>query len=227
MTAAFITGTGTEIGKTFVTAALIHEFCRRARKVTALKPVASGFDPAHIAESDPGVLLAALGEAPTPAALDRITPWRFAAPLSPDMAARLEQRAIDFAALVEHSRAAVAAADVALIEGVGGVMVPLDGRHTVLDWMTALRLPLVVVGGSYLGAISHALTALDVVRSRNLAIAAFVVNETPSSTVPLDETAATIARFAGGIPVIALPRLDSAAAPHPAIQKLTELLAAF
>lgn len=227
MTAAFVTGTGTEIGKTFVTAALIHEFRRRGRKVTALKPVASGFDPARVGDSDPGILLAALGETSTRETLDRIAPWRLAAPLSPDMAARRENRTIDFAALVDHSRAAVAAADVALIESIGGVMVPLDDRHTVLDWMTALRLPLVVVGGSYLGAISHALTALDVLRSRNLVVAAFVVNETPASTVSLDETAATIARFTAGPPVVTLPRIDSAATPHPAIQKLTELLAAF
>ena len=72
------------------------------------------------------------------------------------MAARREQRAIDFGAR-GHSRDAVAAAEVPLIEGVGGIMVPLDDRHTVLDWMTALRLPLIVIGGSYLGAISHAL----------------------------------------------------------------------
>jgi dethiobiotin synthetase len=227
MTAAFITGTGTDVGKTFVASALIHQFRRQSRTVTALKPVASGFDPTHVADSDPGALLAALGQAPTPEALDRIAPWRFAAPLSPDMAARREGRAIDFASLIEHSRAAVASADAALIEGVGGIMVPLDERRTVLDWMIALRLPLIVVGGSYLGAISHALTALDVVRRRNLTVAALVVNETQASSVALDETAATIARFGGGVPIVTLPRLGDAAAPHPAIQKLTELLAAF
>jgi len=227
MTAAFVTGTGTEVGKTFVTAALIHEFRRRGRKVTALKPVASGFDPARVAESDPGVLLAALGEGATREALDRIAPWRFRAPLSPDMAARREGRTIDFAALTEHSRAAVASADVALVEGIGGIMVPLDERRTVLDWVTALRLPLLVVGGSYLGAISHALTALDVLRRQALTVAAFVVNETPGSAVALDETATTIARFAAGVPMLTLPRLAGAAQPHATIERLTALLAAF
>lgn len=227
MTAAFITGTGTDIGKTFVTAALIHEFRRRGRKVTALKPVASGFDPARIAGSDPGMLLAATGEALTRQALDRISPWRFAAPLSPDMAALREGRTIDFAALIEHSRAAIAASEVTLIEGVGGIMVPLDERRSVLDWMTALRLPLLVVGGSYLGAISHALSALEVLRSRSLTVAALLVNETPGSTVALDETASTIARFAAGVPVLALPRLADAAQSHPTITRVTDLFAAF
>lgn len=224
MTAVFITGTGTDIGKTFVTAALIREFRRRGRKIAALKPVASGIDPAQLAGSDPGILLAALGEAVTPAALDRIAPWRFRAPLSPDMAAARENRTVDFAALVAHSRSAVAAVDMLLIEGVGGVMVPLDAQHTVLDWMAALQLPLVVISGSYLGAISHTLTALEALRARGLAIATLVVDETPASTVPLDETAATIARFVAGLPVIKLPRLASAAPTHPAIRQLTDLL---
>jgi dethiobiotin synthetase len=228
MSAFFITGSGTEIGKTFITAALIHELRRRDRPVAALKPIVSGFDPAHAEDSDPCVLLAALSEQPTIEALDRIAPWRFRAPLSPDMAALRENRAIDFAALVERSRKAIAAAPgTLLIEGVGGVMVPLEDRHTVLDWITALRIPAIVVSGSYLGAISHALTALDALRSRSLAIAALVVNETPQSSVALDETAATIARFARAVPVITLPRLAHGNQPHPAIRRLTELLDRF
>lgn len=228
MSAFFVTGSGTEIGKTFVTAALIHELRRRGRSVTALKPVASGFDSAHPENSDPGALLAALDEPVSTPALDRIAPWRFRAPLSPDMAAARESRALNFAALVEHSRSAIVAVrGTLLIEGVGGVMVPLDERHTVLDWIAALRIPAIVVGGSYLGAISHVLTALDTLRSRGLAIASLVLNETPQSTVALDEMAMTIARFADGVPAIMLPRLAHAGQPHPAIGRLTELLDRF
>jgi dethiobiotin synthetase len=228
MSAFFVTGSGTEIGKTFVTAALIHSLRRLGRPVAALKPVASGFDPAHPEDSDPGALLAALGEPMSTQTLDRIAPWRFRAPLSPDMAASRENRSIDFAKLVEHSRSAIAAAlDTLLIEGIGGVMVPLDERHTVLDWVAALRLPAIVVSGSYLGAISHALTALDALRSRSVAIATLVVNETPQSSVALTETAATIARFAGGVPIVTLPRLAHVDQPHPAIAYLTELLDRF
>jgi len=228
MSAFFVTGSGTEIGKTFVTAALIHELRRRACHVAALKPVASGFDPAQAAASDAGNLLAALGALATPAAFDHIAPWRFHAALSPDMAARREDRVIDFAALVAHSRQAIAVATgTLLIEGVGGVVVPLDERHTVLDWIDALGIPAIVVAGSYLGAISHALTALATLTNRDIAVAALVVNETPQSSVALDETAASIARFAGDVPVIALPRLAQASEPHPAIGQLTERLARF
>ena len=84
------------------------------------------------------------------------------------------------------------------IEGVGGIMVPLDARHTVLDWMAALDIPLLLVVGSYLGTISHTLTALDVLAQRNLKIAAIVVSESERGTVALDDTVASIARFSDG-----------------------------
>jgi len=208
MTAIFITATGTDIGKTFVAASLIRHWRATGRTVDALKPVASGFDPATAATSDAGILLAALGRAVTPDAIAGIAPWRFAAPLSPDMAAQRENRAVDFDALVELSRAAIArASDLLLIEGIGGVMVPLDTTHTVLDWMAALRIPLLIVTGSYLGSLSHTLTCLDAVDRRNLSVKALVVNETPGATVALEDTAETLSRFVAPIPVVTLPRL--------------------
>ncbi len=204
MTAFFVTSTGTDIGKTYVTAGLIRACRRKNRAVMALKPVASGFDPLSPESSDPYALMEALD---LPAAgLDRISPWRFAAPLSPDMAAARENRAIDMADLEGFCREAMALHETLFIEGVGGVMVPLTERHTVLDWMTNLRLPLLLVTGSYLGTISHTLSALDVVMRRELNVAAIVVNESDASTVPLPETAAAIARFSAGVPVATLPR---------------------
>jgi dethiobiotin synthetase len=225
VSAVFVTGTGTDIGKTFVTAALIHALRQRGRAVDALKPVVSGFDPAQLATSDPGLLLSALGHPPTAEALDRIAPWRYAAPLSPDMAARLEGRPLDFAALLAFTRRAVSAAsDILLIEGVGGVMVPLNEAHTVLDWMAALSLPVLLVGGSYLGAISHALTALDALARRDLRLQAMIVDETPGSGVGVEATVESISRFAGGAPVVGLPRLRSAETFHPVLQRLADLL---
>jgi dethiobiotin synthetase len=207
MRAVFVTGTGTGIGKTFVTAGLVRILRSRGLTVSALKPVASGFDLANAGSSDPGLLLDALGRDLTEATLDEISPWRFAAPLSPDMAARREGHSIDFGGLVAFCRqAAQADGDALLIEGVGGVMVPLNDEHTVLDWMAALQLPLLLVAGSYLGTISHTLSALDVIQRRALDIAAIVVSETPGSTVDLAETAETIARFSGEVKIIPLRR---------------------
>ncbi len=222
MTAVFVTGTGTDVGKTFVTSALVRHARAAGRNVAAFKPVVSGFDPATIAVSDPGVLLAALERPPTH--IDQIAPWRFAAPLSPDMAAAREGRTLDIDAIVAFCRRASQSADLALIEGVGGVMVPLDERHTVLDWMSALQLPVLLVAGSYLGTISHTLTALRVLTQRNLEIAGIVVSESITPGAPLDETVATIARFADAIAVVGIPRLSADAASHPAIARIAATL---
>jgi dethiobiotin synthetase len=204
MAALFVTATGTDIGKTYVTAGLVRACRRRNMPALALKPVVSGFDPSSPDGSDPFVLMAAMELAPSH--LERISPWRFAAPLSPDMAAAREGRTIDLADVEGFCREAIATHQSVFIEGVGGVMVPLTPRETVLDWMAALRLPLLLVTGSYLGTISHTLTALDVVLRRELQVACIIVNETEGSTVPLRETAESIARHSGGITVATLPR---------------------
>src|ERR1700753_3924940 len=138
MSAYFITATGTDIGKTFVTAGIIRHLRATGEKVSALKPLLSGFDIATAALSDPVIILGALEEPVTEEALDRISPWRFAAPLSPDMAAAREGKSVDFDAIVALCQQRIAAEKgTLLIEGVGGVMVPLDARRTVMDWMAA------------------------------------------------------------------------------------------
>jgi dethiobiotin synthetase len=223
MTAFFVTATGTGIGKTFVTCGLATCLRRRGRRVDAIKPVVTGFDPATASASDPALLLASVGR--TPAEIEKISPWRFTAPLSPDMAAAREGQTLEFSSMVNFSRAAMASAkDVLLIEGIGGIMVPFDARHTVLDWMVALRLPLILVAGSYLGTISHTLSAVDVLTRRDLTIAAVVVSESGGSSVPLDDTCASIARFVAPIPVLALPRLEPASTEHPVFARLADLL---
>jgi dethiobiotin synthetase len=225
MPAIFVTGTGTDVGKTFVTAGLIRHLRGAGQPVDALKPVVSGFDPAQPQTSDPGVLLGALGRPTTPAEIERISPWRFSAPQSPDMAARKESRAVDFAALIDLCRRSASnQPGVLFIEGVGGAMVPLDASHTVLDWMAALDFPLLVVTGSYLGSISHTLTCLEVLGARGLVVRALVVSETQDSTVPLPDTIDTLSRFAA-VPIVALPRLPAGTADHPAFAQIAALTA--
>lgn len=225
MTALFVTSTGTDIGKTFVTAALIRHLRAAGRTVSAFKPVMSGFDPANAAASDAGALLNALGLPVSDEEIARISPWRFAAPMSPDLAAAREGRTIEFKHLVEFCRQAIDDnGHFSAIEGVGGIMVPLDQTHTVLDWMSALRVPVLLVAGSYLGAISHTLTALHVLTGRNIEIAAVVISESPVTGATLDETVETIARFAQPIEVIGLPRLASNASSHLAIERIAKIV---
>jgi dethiobiotin synthetase len=208
MSAVFVTGAGTDVGKTFVSGHLIRALIARGEKTDALKPVVSGFDPANWAMSDPGQLLTALGREHNEDNLAEISPWRYGAALSSDMAAMLEGRAVDCRAVINYCRNWIVTHQDALtvIEGVGGVMSPVDAGTTGLDLMAALAAPVVLVGGSYLGAISHALTAVVALRSRGVILKAVVVSESAAAGTPFDGTVASIARLAEFAPVIAAPR---------------------
>jgi dethiobiotin synthetase len=225
MTAYFVTSTGTDIGKTFVTAGLIRYLRGTGQAINALKPVVSGYDSSVVETSDPAVLLGALGRQVSADEIATIAPWRFRAPLAPDIAAAREGRSLDFDQLIAFSRRAIrAATGMLFIEGIGGIMVPLDSKHTVLDWMAALDIPLLLVVGGYLGAISHTLTALDVLTQRRLKIAAIVVSESERGPVDLDDTVHSIARFCNGVEVIGLPRLPGGINEHPAFAQIAALL---
>jgi dethiobiotin synthetase len=207
VTVLFITGTHTGIGKTLVTAALAAQLAKAGRQVAAIKPVASGFDEQDLAATDTGILLAALGRDATPEAIEAVSPFRFAAPISPDLAAAREGRRIEPDRLVAYCRRAAASNDVLLIEGVGGAMTPLAPGFTVLDWIAAVGCPAVLVAGSYLGTLSHTLTACAAMRARRVALAAVIVSESADGPVPLAETCATLAGFLDPVRVLALPRL--------------------
>jgi dethiobiotin synthetase len=195
MLSYFVTATGTDIGKTYVTGNIIRAARQVGLDFSAIKPVLSGYDDATAAGCDSAKLLAAMGKKVTRRNIAALTPWRFAAPLSPDMAAAREGRAIDFAALTEFCQAAIQAApDVLLIEGVGGVAVPLDDTHLIVDLIAALRIPTVLVAGTYLGTISHTITAAEALVVRGIPVAAIVLNESAGAPVSLEETAAVLAR---------------------------------
>jgi dethiobiotin synthetase len=225
MTAVFITATGTDIGKTFVTAGLIRHIRGAGGAVAAIKPIVSGFDPGAWQGSDPAILLAALGRPVALEEVERISPWRFKAPLSPHMAGKREGRLIVFQDVVEFCRRSMAGnRGVLLIEGVGGIMVPFDDRRTVLDLMSVLRIPAILVAGSYVGTISHTLSALEVMARRNLDIAAVVVSESEGSAASLEETIATVERFADAIDVVGIPRLAPGVDDHAAFARVAALI---
>lgn len=221
MNGLFVAGTGTDIGKTHVACALIGALRARGVAVDAFKPVVSGFDPADPAASDPARLAEALGD---PSALPRISPRRYRAPLAPNLAARLEGETLALDALVADCRAALAGDhDLMLVEGAGGVMSPLTDTATNLDLIAALDLPVLLVAGSYLGTISHVLTALVALRARGARIAAIVMSESLDAP-DLAQTADALRAFERETPMFLAPRAPSwnAAAlaghlaPHPA-----------
>jgi dethiobiotin synthetase len=202
----FVTSTGTDMGKTYVTAAMIRALRARGRMAHAIKPLASGYAAAEAATSDAGMLLAAMGRVLSDEAIEAICPWRFAAPISPDMAAAREGKAIDMAAVVGFCQAAMAAAPGHLfIEGVGGAMVPLDAAQTVRDWIAVLGVPALVIVGNYLGTISHTLCTLEALAAAKIAVAAVVVNPQGEGPVPVAETIAALRQHQRGLacPIVA------------------------
>ncbi|MCJ2005797.1 dethiobiotin synthase [Methylobacterium sp. E-041] len=209
MTTVFIAGAGTEIGKTYVTAAIVRRLRADGRDVRALKPVASGVPPMgdpDFAGSDTAQLLAAQGIAVTAAAVAACSPWRFAAPLAPDQAAALEGQAPVLEDIVTWCLERMEAATGTLIvEGVGGLMSPVTQEATGLGWLWSLACPAILVSGSYLGAISHALTAYETCRAADIPVLAIVVNESTGAPTPPETVAEAIARHAE-VPVIVIAR---------------------
>ncbi len=212
----FVTSSGTEIGKTFVTAALASQLREAGKTVAVFKPLLSGFDEADPGTSDPGtsdtgVLLRALGKEITQDAIAAMTPWRFQAALSPDMAAAREGREIDFGEVTAFTaKAFEREEDWVLMEGVGGLMAPIGQAHTVVDWIEAANVPALLVVGGYLGTISHTLTAAAALAARGIPLVGIVISATGALPVPAEETAQTISRFLPGVTITIVPDLGAA-----------------
>lgn len=166
-----VTGTDTGIGKTVVTCSIAAALAARGVRVAVAKPAETGCTP------DPEDALALRAAAGDPSPIEAVCPWALPDPLAPALAAERAGVGIDVDGLVEHLRTRAAAADVLLIEGAGGLLVPLHGTTTFADLAGRLPARVVVVVGSRLGAINHALLTLEILERRGIAIAGYVVNE--------------------------------------------------
>jgi dethiobiotin synthetase len=188
MSAYFITSTGTDIGKTFTTCALLHGAQNSGRAARAIKPLITGWKDG--AANDTQALIEAANIGQTVA---EVSPLRFAAPLSPHRAAVMDNASIDTHALEQKCHQEIMATPrdaLLLIEGAGGVMVPIAPPYGMLDLMAALRVPAILVVGSYLGTISHTLTALAALQMRLIPVHAVVMCESAGSSVTLNEAEA-------------------------------------
>ena len=207
----FVTGSGTGVGKTLVTAALGFQVRQLGEPVSLLKPVLTGYPPQDGEEAaDCDVLLRAGGVTIDDQARDAVSPWRYEQPLSPDMAAALQDEIVPFDRLCEFCEP-TAGDTVQIIEGIGGVMVPLDAQHTVLDWIARIDIPTVFVVGSYLGTLSHTLTGIAVLEDKKIPVLGIVVCESVDNPVALATTCKTLGNFCSA-PILAIPRL---AGPDP------------
>ncbi len=205
----FIGATGTDIGKTYVTCLLLRQLRKRGYKARAIKPVISGFDVDALDQTDTGLLLMAMDMTPTLDNARMISPWRYAPPLPPHIAARQVGETISLKEIVDFCQTQAANdLDFLLIEGAGGIMVPLNYQHTTLDLMARLGSQCLLVAGSALGTISHSLTALSCLKQRGIDVAGLIISESPQSYINIEDVLQDFTKIIPDIPLRAIKRHD-------------------
>jgi len=184
----FITGTDTEVGKTFVTSALLLALRGRGVKAIGMKPIAAGTDAAG-KNDDVEALIAASGVS---APRELINPYLFQPAIAPHIAAAEEERIINIALIVDAFRKLLDMADTVLVEGVGGFCVPLGPHSDTADLAEALGLPVILVVGMRLGCINHALLSQQAIAARGLKLAGWIANGIDPGMSRFDENLAAL-----------------------------------
>ncbi|MFN4257742.1 MAG: dethiobiotin synthase [Gemmataceae bacterium] len=182
----FFTGTDTDVGKTFVMAAVARHLHQQGFAVKVCKPIATGAQ--YIQQRWWSMDTVLLAESVGATDWERITPFTFVAPAAPPVAARQAGVTLALDDLVAAVQRQAADADVVLVEGVGGLLCPLTERETVADLAERLRWPLVVVARRSLGTLNHTLLTVAVAQQRGLRVAGVVVNETQPARGLAEET---------------------------------------
>jgi dethiobiotin synthetase len=182
----FITGTDTGVGKTVIAGAIANWFRSRQSRVAVCKPCATGCERRREGlVSEDAEFLAACADSPHP--LDLICPQRFAEPLAPAVAAERAGVKLDWESINRSLRLMSQNAQSMIVEGVGGLMVPMDEKHTLLDVIKWLRLPVIVVARPALGTINHTLLTLQMLRACGLKPAGVVINRYPAERASVAE----------------------------------------
>jgi dethiobiotin synthetase len=206
----FVTGTDTGVGKTVVSASIVAALRARQLAVRALKPLITGLDdpPDPVWPPDHELLALVAGHDPQEVAL-----LTFGPPVSPHLAAELSGEPVRPRELERAVRAAPREGEVLVVEGVGGLLVPIAPAYDVLELAAALELPLVVVARPGLGTINHTLLTLQAARSRGLRVAGVVLNPWPAQPDAIERSNRATIEQLGGVSVSVLPRLEG---PDPA-----------
>jgi dethiobiotin synthetase len=201
----FVTGTGTEVGKSVVAAAIARTATAAGATVRVFKPAVSGLE--EPGESDHSLLRRA---ARSPQGDEQIAPYRFGPPLSPHLAAALAGEAIDPRKLLAAAAAAAEGADLVVCEGVGGLLVPLTSGYLVRDLARDLGYPVVVAAAPGLGTINHTLLTVEGVRAVGLDARKVVLTPWPRRPGELERSNRETIAALGAIEVEVLPELDLA-----------------
>ena len=212
MRGVFVTGTGTEVGKTVVAAAIARTAAEAGERVAVFKPALSGLDeyasgngsvPRGIPDHE--LLRRASGSRQSD---DEISPYRYGPAVSPHLAAELADERIDPRWIVDCAKAAAEGADLLVCEGVGGFCVPITSDFLVRDFAVDLGLPVVIAASPGLGTINHSLLTIESVRAAGLEVRAVVLTPWPRKPSAMEESNwGTIWRL-GGCEVVGLRRLD-------------------
>jgi len=206
MRGVFVTGTDTDVGKSIVAAAICAAAVDRGLSVAAFKPVVTGLNEASDEWPPDHELLASVanaGQSP-----DEVAPYRFGPAVSPHLAGELSGEEVDPERFVGAAEAQAERADALVVEGVGGLLVPLARDYLVRDFAGELSLPVVIAARPGLGTISHTLLTIEAARAVALRIQAVVLTPWPDEPSPLEwSNMETIERF-GEVPVIGLPHTD-------------------
>lgn len=197
----FVTGTDTGVGKTLVSAGLLHALAHHHRRVVGMKPVAAGLVPwGDDWASEDAIALRSASTLAVPPALD--TPVLLPDPLSPHIAAARAGVQIDITAIVRSYQALAAQADAVVVEGAGGFHVPLTDTLTGADLAQALALPVMLVVGLRLGCLNHALLTAEAIRARGLTLAGWVANRLDPDMEAVEDNIAYL-RARLGAPLLA------------------------
>jgi dethiobiotin synthetase len=201
----FVTGTGTEVGKTVVAAVIAHTRARGGERVAVFKPAVTGLDEGG--EPDHALLRRACGSTQLD---DEIAPYRYGPPVSPHLGAELAGERIDPARLLAVARAAAERADCLVAEGVGGLLVPLTLGYLVRDLARDLGLRLVIAASPGLGTINHTLLTVECARAVGLEVAAVVLTPWPDEPGPVESSNREAIERLGAVSVETLPAIDLA-----------------
>jgi dethiobiotin synthetase len=199
----FVTGTGTEVGKTVVAAAIARTLADEGKQVAVFKPAVTGLD--EEGEPDHALLRRAAGSKQSD---EEIAPYRYGPPMSPHLAAELAGEEIEFELLLAAARTAAKSADALVCEGVGGLLVPLAADYLVRDFAVDLGLPLVVAASPGLGTINHTLLTIEAARAAGLEVAAVVLTPWPEQPTAIEHSNRETIAALGEVEVETLPRLD-------------------
>mgnify|MGYP001255655808 CR=1 FL=1 len=188
----FITSTGTNIGKTYCAVEIIKALIKKKIEVNPYKPILSGFNLRKIEESDSYKILRTIKKDIDIKDIKSITPWLFNNAMAPSLAAEKENKNLDYNQVFNWCLDKINYKNnknsINIIEGAGGILVPIEKEKTILDLIIDLRIPVILVVGNYLGSVSHTLSVIKNIQLSKINIINIIINQNNNCDLDIDDT---------------------------------------